>query len=225
MTDYSILKEAESNENQEIPIFGNTVNLQEEEEKRLRKAKNAESALDEIQTEKLYNTLKSYYGYREGEETKFNSMSHADLLEYFYEDRSWRNNNSVSMGMDMANSMTDTAPRLQEFSYIQQTYEQLPSFWNDPNRSFGDWLVDNGGAMILDPINLIGVGSGGQAAKTSYKLALKEALKGKIGQEVTKKEILQEQTKKHIKLLRTTHTFQQCILEIFQALDQGIDPQ
>ena len=32
MTDYSILKEAESNENQEITIFGNTVNLQEEEE-------------------------------------------------------------------------------------------------------------------------------------------------------------------------------------------------
>ena len=84
MTDYSILKEAESNENQEITIFGNTVNLQEEEEKRLRKAKNAESALEEIQTEKFFNTLKSYYGYREGEETKFNSMSHADLLEYFY---------------------------------------------------------------------------------------------------------------------------------------------
>ena len=33
MTDYSILKEAESNENQEITIFGNTVNVQEEEER------------------------------------------------------------------------------------------------------------------------------------------------------------------------------------------------
>ena len=114
-------------------------------------------------------------------------MSHADLLEYFYEDRSWRNNNSVSMGMDMSNSMTDTAPRLKEFSYIQQTYEQLPSFWNDPNRSFGDWLIDNGGAMILDPVNLIGVGIGGQAAKQAYKQALKEALKGKIAKEVSKK--------------------------------------
>ena len=39
MTDYSVLKEAESNENKEITIFGNTVNIQEEEEKRLRKAK------------------------------------------------------------------------------------------------------------------------------------------------------------------------------------------
>lgn len=114
-------------------------------------------------------------------------MSHADLLEYFYEDRSWRNNNSVSMGMDMSNAMTDGTDKLQEFAYIQQTYEQLPSFWNDPNRSFGDWLVDNGGAMILDPVNLIGFGIGGQAAKQSYKLALKEALKGKIAKEVSKK--------------------------------------
>ena len=54
MTDYSVLKEAESNENQEITIFGNTVNLQEEEEKRLKKAKDAESALEEIQTEKIF---------------------------------------------------------------------------------------------------------------------------------------------------------------------------
>ena len=207
MTDYSILKEAESNENQEITIFGNTVNLQEEEEKRLRKAKNAESALEEIQTEKFFNTLKSYYGYREGEETKFNSMSHADLLEYFYEDRSWRNNNSVSMGMDMANSMTDTAPRLQEFSYIQQTYEQLPSFWNDPNRSFGDWLVDNGGAMILDPINLIGVGIGGQAAKQSYKLALKEALKGKIAKEVSKQNTEINERREHHRKTRCVRLY------------------
>ena len=48
-------------------------------------------------------------------------MSHADLLEYFYEDRSWRNNNSVSMGMDMANSMTDSAEDYNSF----HTYNKL----------------------------------------------------------------------------------------------------
>ena len=42
-------------------------------------------ALDELQTEKFYNTLKSYYSYRESDD-KFNSMSHADLLDYFYND-------------------------------------------------------------------------------------------------------------------------------------------
>ena len=32
-------------------------------------------------------------------------MSHADLLDYFYTDRSWRTNNTVSMGMDLSNVM------------------------------------------------------------------------------------------------------------------------
>jgi hypothetical protein len=65
-------------------------------------------------------------------------MSHADLLEYFYEDRSWRNNNTFSMGKDMFDAMSTEDPeRLQEFAYIDQTYEMLPSWWDDPNRSFG----------------------------------------------------------------------------------------
>ena len=88
MTDYSVLKDnAEENQIGEITIFGNTVNVEEQQEKKLRKAKNAELALEEIQTEKFFTTLKSYYGHREGEQLKFNSMSHADLLEYFYEDK------------------------------------------------------------------------------------------------------------------------------------------
>ena len=32
--------------------------------------------------------------------------------------------------------------------------------------------------MVLDPVNLIGFGIGGQAGKQAYRLALKEALKG-----------------------------------------------
>ena len=114
----------------------------------LQKANSAENALEEIQSENFYNTLKSYYSYRE-DNNKFNSMNSADLLEYFYNDRAWRNNNTVSMGYDLANISSETDEnRLKEFSYIQQTYEALPSFWNDPNRTFGGWLIDNGGAMF-----------------------------------------------------------------------------
>jgi len=68
----------------------------------LEKAQNSELALEEIQTERFYETLRSYYSYREGED-RFEFMTHADLLEYFYNDRSWRNHNTVSMGMDMSN--------------------------------------------------------------------------------------------------------------------------
>ena len=65
-------------------------------------AKTETDALEQIQTEDFYKTLKSYYSYRE-DDKKFNRMSHADLLEYFYTDRSWRTNNTVSMGMDLSN--------------------------------------------------------------------------------------------------------------------------
>ena len=57
------------------------------------KPDSAALALEEIQTETFYNTLKSYYSYRE-KDTSFDTMSPADLLDYFYEDRSWRNNNT-----------------------------------------------------------------------------------------------------------------------------------
>lgn len=152
----------------------------------LQKAQTAQAALNEIQTEKFYNTLKSYYSYRNNDST-FQNKSAADLLEYFYEDRSWRNNNTVSMGFDLASIANETNPeRIKEFSYIQQTYSALPSFWDDPNRSFGGWLIDNGGAMLADPVNLIGVGVGGQAAKQSFKLGLKELLKGKMAGEINR---------------------------------------
>ena len=151
----------------------------------LKKPDNSADALAEIQTENFYNTLSSYYSYREADDT-FKTMSHVDLLDYFYEDRSWRNNNTVSMGMDMANIMgEDDEERIQQFAYIAQTYKSLPSFWNDPNRSFGSWLIDNGGAMIADPVNLIGVGVGGQAAKQAYSIALRAAIKNKMSGELS----------------------------------------
>jgi hypothetical protein len=151
----------------------------------LKKPNSSADALAEIQTENFYSTLSSYYSYREADDT-FKTMSHVDLLDYFYEDRSWRNNNTVSMGMDMANVMgEDNEERIQQFAYIAQTYKSLPSFWNDPNRSFGSWLIDNGGAMIADPVNLIGVGVGGQAAKQAYSIALRAAIKNKMSGELS----------------------------------------
>ena len=150
-----------------------------------------EGALDEIQTEGFYKTLKSYYSYRE-DDKKYQNMSHADLLEFFYEDRSFRTNNTIWMGMDMSNVMgEEDENRLKEFAYISQTYENLPSFWNDPNRNFGSWLLDNGRAMVADPINLIGAGVGGIAAKSAYKQALRVTLKDKIAGELTERTLKQ----------------------------------
>ena len=157
-----------------------------------------DDALEEIQTKEFSDTLRDYYLYRDGETEytmrgvkKFSEMSHADLLEYFYQDRSWANNNTGSMGKDLYNAFTTDEKRKQQLAYIQNTYNKLPSFWNDPNRSFGDWLIDNGGAMIADPVNLISFGIGGQAAKVAYRQTLKEALKGRAAKEITNQTIIQ----------------------------------
>ena len=151
------------------------------------------SALDELQTPRFYETAISYYNHRENT-NKYSTFSHADIIEKFYNDRAWRTNNTIAMGMDMTNAMSEgNEEQLKNFAYIQTTYSNLPSFWNDPNRNFGDWLMTSGFAMVADPVNLIGLGVGGQAAKQSYKLALKEALKGKIAKEISDKTILEAQ--------------------------------
>jgi len=168
---------------------------------KLRKVSSEEEALEEIQTEEFYKTLQSYYTHRDGETaytTKgshtFSEMSHDSLLEYFYNDRSWRNNNTGSMTLDLANAFTDTPERNAQLGYISSTYHALPSFWNDPNRSFGEWLVDNGGAMISDPVNLISFGIGGQAAKVAYRKGLTEVIKGRVAGQINK-EVLEEAAK------------------------------
>ena len=161
-----------------------------ESDQKYRKAKTAEKALQEIQTENFANTTRAYYSKRENDKS-YLTYSHADILEKFYNDRSWRTNNTVAMGFDLSNVMSADAETLKQFNYINQTYAELPSFWDDPNRSFGAWLLDNGSAVIADPINLIGFGIGGQAAKQGYKMALKEALKGKIAKEISEQAIKQ----------------------------------
>jgi len=143
-----------------------------------------DQALDSLLDENFYKTAQSYYAWAEKDET-FLSMSHEDILEKFYNDRAWGNNNTLGMGEDLINIKKADSQRIKEFALIQSTYDALPSFWNDPNRSFGDWLIDNGGAVLADPINLVGVGIGGQAAKQAYKQSLTAALKNKIAKDVS----------------------------------------
>ena len=152
------------------------------------RAKRGENALEEIQSENFAKITRRYYAKRHND-SSYLSYSHADIMEKFYNDRSWRTNNSVAMGLDLNDAMKADAETLKDFNYITKLYQDLPSFWNDPNRNFGTWLMEVGGAVVADPINLIGFGVGGQAAKQGYKIALKEALKGKIAKEISEQTI------------------------------------
>ena len=161
----------------------------------------AKSALERLQDEDFIETLRDYYSYRDGKvgfnsrgRTVFAEADGADLLEYFYNDRTWRNYNTMAMTADLGGiMMTSEKKRLDQFAEINEVYKNLPNFWNDPNRSFGSWLYDFGGALIVDPVNVIGFGAGKVAATTAYKEALKQALKGKMASEITEQTLLQAQ--------------------------------
>jgi len=152
----------------------------------IEKAKFNEDALETLTSQDFVNTLKDYYTYRDGDD--FQIDDDADAIDYFYNDRTWRNNNVVSMGKDLSQVMGEDDPkRLEQFAKINNVYQNLPSFWNDPNRDFGEWLIDFGGALLIDPVNLIGFGVGGQAAKKAYQLELKKRLKNKVAGKINQK--------------------------------------
>lgn len=152
--------------------------------KNLNKPEDQYEALQELQTEKFIETARSFYNHRE-ETNIYDGVEDSDILEKFYDDRTWGNYNTLSMGADVAfTAMEEDESRIQQFAYLQQTFERLPSFWNDPNRSFGRWLLDAGGAMVVDPVNLVGLGVGKIAAKESFSQVLKAQLKGKMAKEI-----------------------------------------
>tara|TARA_B100001996_G_scaffold201803_2_gene154521 strand:+ start:6580 stop:10344 length:3765 start_codon:yes stop_codon:yes gene_type:complete len=158
-----------------LPYSGTAGQAQEEEDKI--------TSLMKLQDRNFISNLKDYYTYRDGEDFKYDND--ADVIDYFYSDRTWRNFNTVSIGKELSQVLGENNPdRLRQFSEINKVYQNLPSFWDDPNRNFGQWLMDFGGAMLADPLNLIGVGVGGQVAKNEYRRQLRNALRGKIAKEI-----------------------------------------
>jgi hypothetical protein len=112
--------------------------------------------------------LKDYRDYRRHRGDPVDDLSDDDLIEEFYSDRTWRNNNTVSMARDLYEANTADAPQAQRLARIQKVWE------NAPTRDFFDALPDYAGALLLDPVNLLG-GAGAAAG------GVKAAMAGKTG--------------------------------------------
>ena len=76
----------------------------------------------------------------------------------------------------------------------------MPNFWNDPNRDFGNGLLDFGGALLHRPCKHYRCWCRGKVAKQAYKESLKQALKGKIAGKIN------QAIKKHKKASRKALT-------------------
>ena len=106
-----------------------------------------------------------YYGQRDGK--SFTSSDEA--VDYYLNDRRWRNLNTVSIGRDVYDAHNQSDAQSSRLARIQQVYDALP-FGVD---GAGNAILEGGAAMLSDPINLIGFGAGGQAARLAVGTAAK----------------------------------------------------
>ena len=117
--------------------------------------------------------------YYERDNIRFDSPS--ELVEKFFTDRRWKNLNTVGIGIDLydAHRMDDLqATRL---GRLQRVYDALP-IAHDGAGGFLEATV----SVIADPVNLIGFGAGGAAAKTAGRAA---AIAGRSAAEATREGI------------------------------------
>ena len=101
-----------------------------------------------------------YYYERDGK--SFSSVNEA--RDYFMEDRRWRNMNLVSIGRDVYDANTQSDNQSKRLARLQTTFDAMPDFYQEGGdgwKGFGT----NALAVLADPINLVGFGSGGIAAR------------------------------------------------------------
>ena len=166
-----------------------TPTYKEYESEKVNKKEAQASAFDELRSKEFATVARRYYSTAYSASTIMGKdpmeMTHDELIRTFYEDRVYANNNTLAISADLGNVVGASEEEKQDYAYLSSLYHNLPSFWNE-ERSFGGWLKDYGGALLLDPVNLIGFGVGGQAAKQAYKKSVAESLKGLVKEEITK---------------------------------------
>ena len=164
----------------------------------------SQNALDRLKSDEFFIRAKRWYKFAEPRKNltldyslgkqDWDAMNHADLMEHFYHDRSYASYNTVGIADELQDVYSATPEQLEDYKYLQDTWNALPSFWDDPNRkllgqdntmgAFGDWLMDAGGALLFDPVNLVGFGAGKAAGVTVMSTALKELLKNKMAKQI-----------------------------------------
>jgi len=120
--------------------------------------------------------LRLFYRERDGQEF----ATDEELLDYFFEDRNWRNLNTVSIARDVADAYGMSEDQRARMRRIQSVFDALPSFWREGGRGVAA-LPDIAGAVLADPLNLIpgtaGAKVGIQAARAGAPVA-SAALRG-----------------------------------------------
>jgi len=151
----------------------------------------------------LAEVSKDFYYFRDQKQFKDNK----EAIDYYINDRTWKQANVVSIGKEFSyiTGKNVKKDQLQRYAYLTKTWDDLPNMFQEGGGSAGQRTFRFGKNLfyaIMDPINLIGVGVGGQVAKAAVKTASKEAL------EVAIKTAIKGKSKKAALKIKDTMTGQ-----------------
>ena len=136
----------------------------------------------------LISVAKDYYANRDKE-----VYDNKTAVDKFISDRTWNQANTMAMGAEFKYITGDNVTEDQKarLAYLTRYWDELPNFYEEGGRGAKGFFA-NLGVGILDPINLIGVGVGGQVAKGVLKKAGQEVIKSQIKKGVVKKTVAKE---------------------------------
>jgi hypothetical protein len=136
----------------------------------------------------LAEIAKDYYTNRD--EQVYDNKTAVDK---FISDRTWNQANTVTMAKEFTyitgeNAGEDQKSRL---NYLTKYWDNLPNFYEEGGRGAKGFFA-NLGVGVLDPINIIGAGVGGQVAKGVLKKGAQEVVKSQIKKGIAKKTVAKE---------------------------------
>ena len=131
---------------------------------------------------------KDYYANRDDQ-----VYDNKTAVDKFISDRTWNQANTVTMAKEFSyitgeNAGEDQKSRL---NYLTKYWDNLPNFYEEGGRGAKGFFA-NLGVGVLDPINLIGAGVGGQVAKGVLKKGAQEVVKSQIKKGIAKKTVAKE---------------------------------
>lgn len=129
---------------------------------------NKENAQGVFSSADFLQDVSDYYYNRDGK--VFSSTS--EMQDYFMSDRRWRNMNTLSIGKDLYDANTQSDEQSARLARLQTVFDALPNFYEEGGDGWKG-LGENALAAVADPINLIGFGSGGAAAKAAAAAAIR----------------------------------------------------
>ena len=124
--------------------------------------KNKDQARSAFNSAEAISDIMEYYYERDGK-----TFANADeARDYFISDRRYRGMNSFGLGGEMIGLAGAEDQQKLRLARLQTLFDNLPDFYEEGGDGWKGFAA-NAGYALLDPVNLIGFGSGAAAAKAA----------------------------------------------------------